>query len=124
MKQLLESELDRVLERIRRMDCGTASEPLLTGMWKAPTLEDQLDAGLLNSEREMNFAGRSLLIEKAQRLARALERLGRGEYGPCQECGEFIGLRRLRVMPEVTTCVRCQEVLERRSRRGEIAGRA
>jgi len=31
----------------------------------------------------------------------------------CEECGEAIAPARLRAMPEVTTCVRCQDRLER-----------
>jgi RNA polymerase-binding transcription factor len=39
-----------------------------------------------------------------------------GEYGICQECEERIAPARLRAMPEVTTCVRCQDRLERLKR--------
>ena len=67
----------------------------------------------LNEDREMNFATRSLLVERANKLAEALERLRGGEYGVCEECGEAIAPARLRAMPEVTTCVRCQDRLER-----------
>jgi len=42
--------------------------------------------------------------------------LDAGEYGVCSECGEEIAPARLRVMPEVLTCVRCQDRLERASR--------
>jgi DnaK suppressor protein len=72
-----------------------------------------------NGDREMNFATRSLLAERAARLAGALARLHTGEYGSCQECGEAITSARLRLMPEATTCVRCQDRLDRLSRRLE-----
>jgi len=52
-------------------------------------------------------------VERANKLAEALERLRGGEYGVCEECGEAIAPARLRAMPEVTTCVRCQDRLER-----------
>jgi RNA polymerase-binding transcription factor DksA len=61
----------------------------------------------------MSFATRSLLVDRANKLAEALERLRGGEYGICEECGEAIAPARLRAMPEVTTCVRCQDRLER-----------
>ncbi|MFE9382710.1 TraR/DksA family transcriptional regulator [Streptomyces sp. NPDC007025] len=38
---------------------------------------------------------------------RALERLERGEYGRCTECGEPIPEERLSARPAATTCVRC-----------------
>ncbi len=61
----------------------------------------------------MGLATRSLLVERANRLAEALQRLGEGKYGTCEACGEAIAPARLKAMPEVTTCVRCQDRLER-----------
>jgi RNA polymerase-binding transcription factor DksA len=37
----------------------------------------------------------------------ALKRMDDGSYGICWACGEAIGRRRLRVLPQATTCVRC-----------------
>jgi DnaK suppressor protein len=37
-----------------------------------------------------------------------------GEYGVCAECGTAISPTRLRAIPDATTCVACQERLERR----------
>ena len=51
-----------------------------------------------------------------------LERLREGEYGTCEECSEAIAPARLKAMPEVTTCVRCQDQLERSARRLEPVG--
>jgi len=76
-------------------------------------LADEVDVIRLNEDREMSFATRSLLVERANKLAEALERLRGGEYGICEECEEAIAPARLRAMPEVTTCVRCQDRLER-----------
>ena len=86
-------------------------------------LADEVDVIRLNEDREMNFATRSLLVERANKLAEALERLRGGEYGVCEECGEAIAPARLRAMPEVTTCVRCQDRLERMLPRLEAGGR-
>ncbi|MFF0889892.1 TraR/DksA family transcriptional regulator [Streptomyces sp. NPDC003456] len=40
-------------------------------------------------------------------LDRALERLERGGYGRCEQCGEPIPAERLEVRPAAKTCVRC-----------------
>jgi RNA polymerase-binding transcription factor DksA len=61
-----------------------------------------------------------MLVERANKLTEALGRLRDGEYGICEECGEPIAAARLRVMPEATTCVRCQDRLERTRRLGRI----
>ncbi|HET6611989.1 MAG TPA: TraR/DksA C4-type zinc finger protein [Kofleriaceae bacterium] len=41
----------------------------------------------------------------------ALERIRRGEYGICENCGEAIGAGRLEAIPEATTCVACASKL-------------
>jgi DnaK suppressor protein len=86
------------------------------------TPADEVDVIRLNEDREMSFATRSLLVERANKLAEALDRLRGGEYGVCEECGEAIAPARLRAMPEVTTCVRCQDRLERMLPRLEAVG--
>ncbi len=47
----------------------------------------------------------------------ALERLGRREYGICDDCGEFIGLARLRALPFAERCTPCQSQAELQARR-------
>jgi RNA polymerase-binding transcription factor DksA len=66
--------------------------------------------------REIGFATRELLVERVKRLVAALDRLNAGEYGTCVECGAAISAARLRAAPEVQTCVRCQDRLERHVR--------
>ena len=67
----------------------------------------------VEGEREITFSVRSRLLERANRLADALERVRSGEYGACEVCGCAIVPARLRAMPEVTTCVACQDAVER-----------
>ncbi|MEX0755560.1 MAG: TraR/DksA C4-type zinc finger protein [Actinomycetota bacterium] len=47
------------------------------------------------------------LVEVAQQVDRALERLAEGEYGICEVCGERIGSERLEAIGWSTLCVRC-----------------
>ncbi|MCC9705369.1 TraR/DksA C4-type zinc finger protein [Streptomyces sp. MNU76] len=52
----------------------------------------------------------SLMAQAREHLAeldRALERLERGEYGRCENCGTTIPPERLEIRPAATTCVRC-----------------
>jgi DnaK suppressor protein len=44
----------------------------------------------------------------------ALERIERGEYGTCSDCGEPIPIERLEALPTATTCVQCTEDREGR----------
>jgi DnaK suppressor protein len=116
IKKKLEAELTRTAERIRQMGGSSTSVNTMNALGDTSQLADEVDVIQINEDREMNFATRSLLVERANRLAEALERLRDGEYGICQECEEAIAPARLMAMPEVMTCVRCQDRLERTSR--------
>jgi DnaK suppressor protein len=116
IKRKLEAELTRTAERIRQMGGASSSVNTMNALGDTSQLADEVDVIQINEDREMNFATRSLLVERANRLAEALERLRDGEYGICQECEEAIAPARLVAMPEVMTCVRCQDRLERTSR--------
>jgi len=116
IKKKLEAELTRTAERIRQMGGASSSVNTMNALGDTSQLADEVDVIQINEDREMNFATRSLLVERANRLAEALERLRDGEYGICQECEEAIAPARLVAMPEVMTCVRCQDRLERASR--------
>jgi DnaK suppressor protein len=122
VKKKLEGELNRTVERIRQMGGAAASVQTMSALGDTSQLADEVDVIQINEDREMNFATRSLLVERANRLAEALERLRDGEYGVCQECGEAIAPARLNAMPEVMTCVRCQDRLERMSRHLTLVG--
>ena len=122
IKKRLEQELSHTVDRIRRMGGGVVFEEFPGAVGDNSPLADEVDVIRVNEDREMSFATRSLLVERANKLAEALERLRGGEYGVCQECGEVIAPARLRAMPEVTTCVRCQDRLERTGSRLQAVG--
>jgi DnaK suppressor protein len=52
----------------------------------------------------------------------ALERLRRGLYGICEECGEEISVERLRVIPFAAYCIDCQH--QRESKKVAVDGHA
>ena len=121
IRQRLESELNHTMNRIRQLGGAVAFEESPGALGDNTPLADEVDVIRLNEDREMSFATRSLLVARVNKLAEALERLRGGEYGLCVECGEAIAPARLRAMPEVITCVRCQDRLER-SRHLEVVG--
>jgi DnaK suppressor protein len=122
VKKKLEAELNRTVERIRHMGGMATSVQTMNALGDTSQLADEVDVIQINEDREMSFATRSLLVERANRLAEALERLRDGEYGVCQECDEAIAPARLKAMPEVKTCVRCQDRLERMTRHRALVG--
>jgi DnaK suppressor protein len=113
IRDLLRAQLDHTIDRIRHLGGGVVFHefPDAGGEPAGPGDEGELSSQ--REERERSFGARRALIEKANQLAEALERLRRGEYGLCQECGEPIAPARLRVVPEATACVLCRDRQER-----------
>jgi RNA polymerase-binding transcription factor DksA len=124
IKKTLEVELNRMVERVRHMGGMATSVETIGTIGNTIQLADEVDVSQVNEVREMTFATRSLLVERTNRLAEALERLRDGTYGTCQECAEAIAPARLKAVPEVTTCVRCQDRLERMSPHLTVVGAA
>ena len=116
IKERLEQDLLSVVERLRQVDGAVALEEA-----PGPIAVDGDDFDEIQEtvRREIGFATRELLVERVYRLQAALERLRDGEYGICVECGEAIAAARIRALPEVQTCIRCQDRLERLGRRIE-----
>jgi DnaK suppressor protein len=97
--QFLATELAEVRARLRRTDTvpddGGAKGELL-------------DAAQVSEQRERSGLTAERLAARARRLLAALDRLERGDYGRCTLCGEPIAPARLRALPGVDTCLRCQ----------------
>jgi len=103
-KVLLEAELAVVGERLQA-EARVPSASLAGG--------DFLDLAQGLEHQELARLSASRLSERAKRLQIALSRVSEGEYGVCSECGTSIPPQRLRAVPDATTCVACQERLER-----------
>jgi RNA polymerase-binding transcription factor len=116
IRKRLEQDLRIAVGRLRQVGGAAALEDLLGTSGEHWSYADEVDGIQASERREIGFATRELLVERVNRIVAAIERLDAGEYGVCIECGEAIAPARLRVMPEVTTCVRCQDRLERMGR--------
>jgi DnaK suppressor protein len=116
IRKRLEQDLRLAVGRLRQVGGVAALEDLLGPRGDHWAYADEVDEIQANERREIGFATRELLVERVNRIAAALERLDQGEYGMCVECGEAIAPARLQALPEVLTCVRCQDRLERLGR--------
>lgn len=112
IRKRLEQHLRMAVFRLRRIGGAVAVKELFGAIGDSSSLADEVDVIQANESREIGFATRELLLERVNRLSEALDRLNRGEYGICAECGEPISRARLHAMPEVQTCVRCQDEIE------------
>ena len=119
IRERLEEDLRTAVSRLRQMGGAVAVEELPGPIGDNSPFADEVDEIQANERREIGFATRELLVDRVNRLSAALERLRSGEYGTCVECEEAISPARLRALPEVQTCVRCQDRIERIGRHVE-----
>ena len=119
IRERLEEDLRTAVSRLRQMGGAVAVEELPGPIGDNSPFADEVDEIQANERREIGFATRELLVDRVNRLSAALERLRDGQYGTCVECEEAISPARLRALPEVQTCVRCQDRIERMGRHVE-----
>ena len=117
IKARLKWELQQAMERLRQQGGVIVIEDYPGAVGDDRPLANSTDEVQINGERDTGMATRSILVKRVNRLAEALERLRRGSYGLCEECAKPIAPARLKAMPEVTTCVNCQDGIERERRR-------
>ena len=67
-------------------------------------------------DREFNLGLASNDRETLTRVNDALRRIGEGNYGLCTQCEKPIAIARLKAIPYVETCVKCQELSESKRR--------
>ncbi|MEU4161906.1 TraR/DksA family transcriptional regulator [Actinoplanes sp. NPDC026670] len=76
--------------------------------------DDQADTGTKTFEREQEITLANTLLERITQVERAIDRLGSGNYGWCERCGNQIPVERLAAFPSATLCVSCKQLEERR----------
>ena len=81
---------------------------------------DPTDRASMESNRDSVLRIRDRERKLIFKIEDALRRLDNGEYGICEECGEKIGIERLKARPVTTLCIECkssQEIEERKSKK-------
>jgi DnaK suppressor protein len=66
------------------------------------------DQGTETFEQELDETTEMLLAAEADNVEVALQRLARGEYGRCIDCGKEIPRERLEAIPEAVRCIEDQ----------------
>jgi DnaK suppressor protein len=75
--------------------------------------EDYVDYAVNSYAREFLLSLTEMDRKHLLLVEEALNRIDRGEFGYCQQCGEDINVKRLEVQPWARHCVRCQELEEK-----------
>lgn len=119
MRVRLESERRNAMEQLQQLrGAGELTAVESGGVEDAIEGGDRAQANLL---QHIEAATCQRLAAKIGRLNEALQRMEDGTYGQCARCAGRIAPRRLAALPEATTCVSCQEALERVARHRLLA---
>jgi RNA polymerase-binding transcription factor DksA len=116
VRMRLDQGLTVAISRLRQQGGAAGVEERPGTIGDTCHFADEVDRIQASESREIGFVTRALVLERANRLSAALDRMNEGAYGTCVECDEPISLARLDAMLEVETCVRCQLRLERLGR--------
>jgi DnaK suppressor protein len=97
-KTRLESELSRIGKKVDGNEYETSFDDLG---------RDKEDNASEVDEYSDNVAVEDNLEKHLKDVASALERMEKGTYGICDNCGKEIEIERLQAYPEAKTCLSC-----------------
>lgn len=76
------------------------------------TALDDGDWSVIDLSEDISLKQLSTHRETLLRIDEALRKLEEGTYGKCEDCGEEISEKRLKVLPFAIYCIDCQEKRE------------
>jgi DnaK suppressor protein len=113
-------EFFRVLLNQRMNELRLEAGRTVENMDEDENFPDPTDRASMESNRNSILRIRDRERKLIFKIQEALQRLRDGEYGLCEECGEEIGIDRLKARPVTTLCIACkssQEIAERKAKR-------
>lgn len=78
---------------------------------------DPTDRATQESDRNFELRIRDRERKLINKINDALERIDKGEFGICEECGEEISEARLKARPVTTLCINCKMEEEQKEKR-------
>lgn len=82
------------------------------GQFALENCPDEMDLATQISQQGVNLSMHRRRVARMRELETALKRLRETDYGVCEECGEEIGIARLKANPSARLCVLCQSAHE------------
>jgi DnaK suppressor protein len=109
----LESEHRRLASLLQSLERETSLEPEDAGAELSVAGKHPADISTETLERTKALSIVRDLSIQVDEIERAQQRLQRGEYGPCEACGQPIAPPRLEAKPATRYCVDDQAIAER-----------
>ena len=98
------------LEKKRTEILGTGGiKPLQASMENNTRQGDMADQASGNNEVHIALKLRQTDAKILQAIEEALQRIEKGTYGVCRDCGEPIAEARLHAIPWTRVCIKCKE---------------
>jgi DnaK suppressor protein len=105
-----EQTLKGALLRKKSEILGTGGvKPLQASMENNTRQGDMADQASGNNEVHIHLKIKQTDAKIVQAIEEALERIERGTYGICRDCGERIAEARLNAIPWTRVCIKCKE---------------
>ncbi len=83
------------------------------GREKDGNIQDIADQAVSSYTKELMFGMSSGDRQVLQLIREALDRIEKGDYGVCANCGKEIQPRRMEAVPWTKLCIQCQDLLEK-----------
>jgi DnaK suppressor protein len=75
-------------------------------------VQDVGDQALSSSMETIKISLQDAELDEYNKIVKALEMIEEGTYGICVDCSQPISEKRLKLFPNATRCLKCQEILE------------
>jgi len=82
-------------------------------------VQDSGDQALISTMESLRMTFQDTEIGEYHRIVRALEKIEKGTYGICMDCGNPISEKRLKSFPDAGRCLVCQEAFEDQAAAGQ-----
>jgi DnaK suppressor protein len=120
LRLMLANKRDRLQNEITRdLDKGLTDDRLL----RVDQMIESGDQAAIGVTKDIEIQVMEIKNRTLQAIDGALERIKRGRYGLCEECGDQIEPARLDVVPFALYCLNCQKQLEREEKGRKIVQR-
>ena len=108
-KKIINEKRDELLQELERMkNSGLNTSAKDTSGDHAAYAFHMADQGTDTMDREQQYMFASREGNYLYHLDLALDRLNKGEFGICVECGEEINHERLEAVPHARLCIQCK----------------
>ncbi|MGV3580995.1 MAG: TraR/DksA family transcriptional regulator [Methylophilus sp.] len=110
LKNLMEAELAELVDETQEeMNVGLKENYVDI----ESDVGDKADEAFADTSVDIDNAIIGFHLEKVEDLNAALDRMQKGEYGVCVDCGSDVDFERLSAYPTAKRCISCQKLHEK-----------